>query len=324
MATTWTDQSGYLTNTELSKKFYYSAQPMFKFRQFTDVKTAFGKHSGQTVNWMRVANLGTYGGTLTETSSMIESSQAYTWGTVTVNELGNSIPFTFKISALSKFEIDKIIKQGLRDDMVKCIDGSVEREFNSCALRYVGSSTTTYALTTNGTATASNTSILNTYHIRNMMLELKKRNVPGFSSADGDYAMIVSVDAASGLMGALESIYQYTDTGTKKLLNGEIGRYFGCRFVEDSFASRYTYSASARTATAKSWAQAQSLDGYMFGAETVQEIVAVPEEIRMKETTDYGRSNGIAWYMIAGWKIMWEPSGTGVPDTRIIKWDSAG
>jgi len=32
MAETWVDQGGYLSNTELSKKFFFSAQPMFKFR----------------------------------------------------------------------------------------------------------------------------------------------------------------------------------------------------------------------------------------------------------------------------------------------------
>ncbi len=32
MAETWTDQGGYLSNKELNKKFYFSAQPQFRFR----------------------------------------------------------------------------------------------------------------------------------------------------------------------------------------------------------------------------------------------------------------------------------------------------
>ncbi len=288
--------------------------------QFVDVKTAFGKHLGQIENWLQVSNLGTYGGALTETSTMLESTQTKSWGTCTMLEYGNSIPFTFQVSALSKFDLEKIIKQGLRDDMVKCLDGLVERQFNATPIRYVGTSASVGSVTTNSAATASNTSALNTYHLRNMMLELKKRNVPGYSSIDGDYVLVASVDAGVGLLGALESVFQYTESGTKKLLNGEIGRYFGCRVVEDSFASRYTYSSSARTATAKSWTQGYSLDAYLCGAETVKELVAVPEEIRMKEVTDYGRSFGLAWYFLGGFVIMWSAAA----DARIVKWDSAG
>lgn len=319
MAETWIDQGGYLSNTLLNKKFVIAAQPLMRFRQFTSTKSSLGKHAGQSENWLKVSNLGTYGGELTETSTMIETTQAKSWGTLTVNEYGNSIPMTQKVKTLSQFDLEKIVRDGLLDDCVKCIDGKVEREFNSTVLRYVGTATGGYALTTNGTASATNTSALNTYHLRKMILELKKRNVPGYGSINGDYAAICSVNAAEGLMGALESVYQYTDSGLKKLLNGEIGRYYGCRIVEDSFATRFTYSSSARTATAKSWTGSYSLDAYVFGSPTVREAVVIAEEIRGKEVTDYGRSNGLAWYFLGGWKLEWDDE----PNARIIKWDSA-
>lgn len=250
---------------------------------------------------------------------MHETTQALSWGTLTVNEYGNSIPFSFAVDALSEFDVREIIRGGLLDDAAKCIDGMVEREFNSCALRYVGSSTATYVLTTNGTATAVNTSVLNSYHLRNMVTELKKRNVPGYSSMNGDYAAVLSVEAHSSLSSALETVNSYTETGYKQLLTGEVGRYHGVRFVEDYFASRYTYSSTSRSATAKSWAQGKSLDAYVFGAGTVREAIVVPEEIRLKVVTDYGRSHGIAWYFLGGWVIEWADE----PNARIIKWDSA-
>lgn len=316
---TWSTQSGYLTSGYLNKKFQKAAQPLMRFRQFVSIKEAFGKSKGESVNWLQVSNVSTYGGSLTETNTMHETPQTLAWGTLTVDEYGNSIPFSFKLEALSEFDIEQIIREGLLDDAVKCIDGLVERQFNACQLRYVGTATNGYALTTNGTATATNTSILNTYHVRKMVAELEKRNVPGFSSLDGDYVCIASIEAAEGMMGALESVYQYTESGLKKLLVGEIGRYMNVRFVKDSFASRYTYSASARTATAISWTQSQSGVAYVFGAPTVREAVVVPEEIRMKVVTDYGRSKGIAWYALMGHKIEWGTE----PNARIVKWDSA-
>jgi len=164
----------------------------------------------------------------------------------------------------------------------------------------------------------TNTSSFNAYHVRRMVDELKKRNVPGWSGLGGDYVCICSVEALSGLYADVESVWQYTESGYNKVLNGEVGRYYGCRFVEDTYATRYTYSASARTSTAKSWAQGKSLDAYMFGSPTVREAIVVPEEIRVKVTTDYGRSKGIAWYFLGGWAIEWDTQA----DCRIIKWDS--
>lgn len=315
----WTTQSGFLTNNKLNKSIQRVAQPLFRFRQFVSIKEAFGKQQGETVNWLKVANVGTYGGSLIETNTMNETTQSLTWGTLTVNEYGNSLPFTFKLDSLSEFDVEDIARKSLLDDLVKVIDGVVEREFNSCTLRYVGTSTAGGAVTTNGTATATNTSVLNTYHVRKMVTELKKRNVPGFSKLGGDYVFIVSVEAAENIRAALEPVYQYVDRGVGMIMDGEIGRYYGVRFMEDTFATRYTFSASARTATAKSWTQGQSLEGYLFGEDTVREAVVIPEEIRMKLVTDYGRSKGIAWYFLGGWELEWQDE----PNTRIIKWDSA-
>jgi N4-gp56 family major capsid protein len=321
MGMTWGTQSGYLTNNQLDKMIQYAAQPLMRFRQFVSLKEAFGAQKGQSVNWLRVANLGTIGGKLVETSTMNESSQALSWGTMTVDEYGNSIPFTGKIESLSEFDIKEIIKQGLMDDMVKAIDGEVERQFNQTQLRYVGTSATGYALTTNGTATATNTSVLNKYHFKNMVDELTNRNVPGWDKADGDYVLIGGPLALRGIRDDLESINQYTALGVEKVWNREIGRYYGCRVVEDTFASRYLYNSTNRTATLKTWpAAALSMDAYMFGPGTVREAVVEPEHIRIKIPTDYGRSKGIGWYLLGGWKIDREDE----PNARIIKWDSAG
>lgn len=321
MSMNWSTQSGYLTNNQLDKMIQYAAQPLLRYRQFVSLKEAFGAQKGQSVNWLRVANVGTVGGRLTETSTMNETTQALTWGTLTVEEYGNSIPFTNKLETLSEFDIKEIIRTGLMDDMVKVMDGEVERQFNQTLLRYVGTSASGYVLTTNGTATATNTSALNAYHIKNILDELKNRNVPGFAKADGDYVCIGSPTSLRGVRDALETINQYTEIGIKKVWSGEIGRYHGCRFVEDTFGSRFTYNSTARTATAKAWPAASlSLDAYFFGEGTVREAVAEPEHIRVKIPTDYGRSKGIGWYFLGGWKIDREDE----PNARIIKWDSGG
>lgn len=314
----WTTQSGYLTNGKLNKDFRKAAQPMTRFRQFVGLKEAFGKQQGESVNWLKVSNISNYGGKVAETQTMPETNQVLAWGTLAATEYGNSIPFTFKIETLSEFDIKNIIREGLMDDYVKCIDGEIERQFDACKLRYVGLTGSTSTVTTNGTAAANNNIAFSAYHVRKMVDQLKIRNVPGWSGLGGDYVCICSIEALSDLYADVEDIWQYTESGYKKILNGEVGRYYGVRFVEDTFATRFTYDSTARTATAKSWTNEKSLDAYMFGSPTVREAVVVPEEIRMKVTTDYGRSKGLAWYFLGGWKIDWDTAA----DCRIIKWDS--
>ncbi len=316
----WSTQSGYLFNPELNKKLQYSAQPRFRFRQFVDIKEAFGKGKGDSVNWDKVANVTAFGQKLVETSTMPETVQALTKGTLSVFEYGNSIPFTGKLEALSMFDIEGIVRKGLMDDMVKCIDGEVERQFNATKLQYVGTATAGGALTTNGTATATNTSAFNVYHLGQMADQLRRRNVPGYESADGGYMLIASVEALRGLKDSLAASHAQVDENYAKLVNGGQFSYDNVTVMLDTFATRFIYDSTAGTATAKVFAgSGASLDAYMFGADTVREAVAVPEEVRVKIPSDYGRSKGIAWYFLGGWQLEW----TDEPNTRIIKWASA-
>jgi len=179
----WATQSSYLYSAELNKTFQKAAQPMMKFRQFCAIKEAFGKSRGETVNWLKVSNLSNYGRNISESETIPETTMPLALGTLTVSEYGLSLPFTFKLEALSEFDILDIVRGGLLDDCVKVIDGMVERTFNSTLLRAVGSAATTYVLTSNGTATATNTSAMGTYHCLQMNLQLKKRNVPGFPAS---------------------------------------------------------------------------------------------------------------------------------------------
>lgn len=313
---TWTDQGGFLSNGKLTKHFQKVSQPQMRFRQFTSVKVAFGKMSGETVNYDRIANVASGGRKLSETETMPTTVVPITQGTLTVTEYGNSVPLTGKLLALSELQLKSHIDGALKDDAAKSIDGSIERKFNETPLRYVGTATAGYVLTTNGTATATNTSALNEFHVSKMAYLLAVRNVP---KINGDYVCVLAALAAEGLRRSMVSINQYTELGIGRVYSGEIGRIHGVRFVEDNFATAFVYDPDTGSATADTWTGGNSLNAYMFGGPTVMEALAIPEEIRNKLPTDYGRSQGMAWYGIFGWDLIWQTEG----NARIIKWDSA-
>jgi N4-gp56 family major capsid protein len=84
----------------------------------------------------------------------------------------------------------------------------------------------------------------------------------------------------------------------ERLFAGEVGRYYGCRFVEEtnvlSNKPGGTYKGEA----------------VFFGEDPVVEAVAVAEELRAKIATDYGRDKGLAWYSLVNWALTWGTSTT--------------
>jgi len=90
------------------------------------------------------------------------------------------------------------------------------------------------------------------------------------------------------------------------IMNGEIGRYEGMRFVEQTNIAKET------------WSNAKSNWCFFMGEDTVAEAIACPEEIRGKIPTDYGRSKGIAWYYLGGFGIVHAAE----KNSRIVKWSS--
>jgi hypothetical protein len=124
---------------------------------------------------------------------------------------------------------------------------------------------------------------------------------------DGQNMMaICSTDAMRGLYDEVEDILQYT----KFPASGEVGRYYDCRFI------RTNHGLSNAMGNGSAYGEAYFFGG---GEGPVCEGIAYAPEVIPKEITDYGRSKGLAWYLINGYKIFWEDD----PDNNIVKYDSA-
>ena len=301
---------GYMYSDKLSKVLRFSLQPMIKFRQFADVKDAAGqgKGRGDTYHWNVYSDVATAGTTLTETSTMPETNFTITQGTLTIAEYGNSVPYSGKLDELSEHPVTEVIQKVLKNDAKKAFDTAAAGQFNASPLRMIatgGTSTSAITLYTNGTVTGTNNVALGKDHIKAITDTMKERNIPPY--VNEDYIALGRPRTFRQVKNDLESIHQYVDAGFQMILNGEIGRYEGVRFVEQ------TNQASA------AWTNAKSDKAYFFGADTVAEAIAVPEEMRGKIPDDYGRGRGVAWYYLGGFGIVH----TGATQARILVWDSA-
>lgn len=285
-----------------------AAQPELKFLQFCEEKEAFGKNKGETFVFDKygdVDNASTAGASnLVETSTIPAGSVIVYQGTGTLNERGVSIPFTRKYEDLAQVETRKPLVSALSDHYAKQTDADVETQFDACDIRYVGTTTSAGTFTTNGTATLTCTSAFNAYHVQAMVDYLY--GTLKAKPYDGDnFVAICTVKAKNGIYNDVEDIMKYT----KYPATGEFGRYYDCRFVK-------TNTAAMNNAMGASSAYGEA---YMFGKGTVMYGMAVPMQVIPKEETDYRRSRGVAWYDIAGFKIIHESN----PDNTIVKFDSA-
>jgi len=314
---------GYFYSLNLSQELRTALQPMTKFRQFCDVKDATmqGKKKGDTFTWDVVSNVATQGGTLTETSVMPETGFTITQGTLTINEYGNSIPYSGKLEDLSQFAVKQPIMKAMKNDATKTFDVAAHAQFNACKLRVAGTSSTSITVSTAGTCTATNSQAFNNTHAKLIVDEMKERNIPAYTG--DDYYAIAWPSTYRTFKNNLESIHQYTSEGFKMIMNGEVGRYENVRYVEQTnipkggAADSTTWNAS--TGTADAWNGGYSDWIFFFGEDTVAEGIAVPEEMRAKIPTDYGRSKGVAYYYLGGFGLVH----TTASESRVLKWDSA-
>ena len=299
---------GYMSANKLSKTLRHAVRPMCKFRQFAKPDSAIGKSKGEIFHWNVYSRAATKGRAIAETEAMPETNFTVTQGSLTITEYGNSVPYNGKLDDLSEHPIKAIIDEVMKTDCAETLDSAAYAQINATPLVVSptgGTSTTAVTLVTNGTPTIVNNVALGKDHVKAISDIMKERNIPVYMG--NDYVAVGRPTAFRQLKNDLEEVHKYVDQGFTMVLAGEIGRYEGVRFVEQT------------NIAAEPWSNARSSQVHFMGKDLVAEGIANPEEIRGKIPTDYGRSKGVAWYYLGGFGLVH----TNATEARIVKWCSA-
>jgi N4-gp56 family major capsid protein len=292
---------GFLSNSVLSKQIRHATQPMMKFRQFVTPEGAAGKNRGDKVFFNKISNISTAGGTLTETSTIPKRNYTIVQSTLTVNEYGNAVPWTLKAQTLADVQVPDLVKTVLRNDMAKVLDSAAAAEFKTSVYKAAVVNTATTTFSTSGTASATSSGSMSDKNVRDVIDRMKTLNIPRYDG--NNYVCIASTNSIRGLYDFFEA--KISQTTAKPLYNGEVGQYYGCRFVEETNILKNTLGSG-------------TVDGeaVFFGADAVREGIVIPEDIRIDLPKDFGRDQAIAWYYLGGFKIAWDF--TNDSETRII------
>lgn len=184
--------------------------------------------------------------------------------------------------------------------MVKVLESAAGAQLILTDYTAVCSATNSVVFTTNGTATVTATANLTAANVRSIVDYLKKKLVPKYNGSD--YVCIASTTALSGMhsdtgTGGWGDVSKYTAEYAKNIFNGEVGNFYMTRFVEETGYLSNTIGSSSLYGAA-----------IFLGGDSLYEAVCVPEEIRVKIPADFGRSQGLAWYALLGFKLVWDYS----------------
>lgn len=319
---------GFYASFNLSKELRQGVQATSKFRQFCDIRDAFGKvtRTGQTFTWDTVPMMTRGNRGLAETNTISQGNHTILQGTLTMSERGFSIPYTELLESLAMVSVRQPIMKVLKYDAMCDLDCLVHQQMNSTLLRISATGTAiTDALTlvTTGTATTTVSQQLSLNNAKGIIDVMKGRNIPFYT--DSEYIVLARPGGLRGLKNGLEAINQYTTVGIEQIMNGEVGRIPGdARVVEQTVipaggaADSTSFDPFADVADA--WNATAGPDwAFFLGADTVCEAVHTEVEIRAKIPDDFGRSKGIAWYALLGYGL----THTNATQTRVVKWDSA-
>lgn len=293
--------SGVYKNHKLSADIRMASIQQTKCMQFVKPEPGYGKKMGENVTITRVSNVTVPSSdVLVEGVRISEDQFSLSTQAITVSERGRAIPYTSLSLDLAHFDLENAIQKKLRQQLQLSLDITASAAFKTGQIKAIPAGTSTTTFDTDGTASTSATSNVNVYHIEQVRDYLFS-TIYAEPYMDGDY---VWLSATKGIRGIKrdpnwEKWHTYTDPEAK--YNGEVGRLENCRFIEINHSSALSGSKGTGSVLG---------EGVCFGDDPVAMGVVQDPELRAKESEDYGRSKGVAWYGIYGFAQIWSDSAT--------------
>lgn len=301
---TWTFDAptGTYKNHSMSSQLRFASIAQTKFMQFVRPEAGYGKKKGESITITRVSNIAEpTTGKIAESQRIPEDEITLSTVAITVSEWGRSVPFTSLSEDLGKFDLQNAIQRKLRDQMSLVLDKAAAAAFKTAKVKAIPTGVSALTFDTDGTASTAATVNINMYHveqIRDYMFSTLL--IPTYEG--DDYMCLISTKGKRGIVSdpAWENWQKYTDPSKK--FNSEIGRIENIRFIEVNNTSALSGSLGTGSVLG---------EAIFFGEDAVAMAVAMDPELRVKLPEDYGRSQGVAWYGILEFGLVWDTANAG-------------
>jgi len=255
---------------------------------------AFGKNKGSTVEIEKYRKLARATSELSELRSVPTKRPDINFTTVTVKEYGNAVAETRRAKTLAEYSVDETLKAILSINMTESMDFHAGQELKNSDVFYTPTSASAGTFDRDGTVSTAAAASLTSAHVRDIVSNMKTDNVPRWDGQN--YLAILHVftmqrifeDQASG---GVVDLHKYEMP--QAIINGEVGIYYGTRFVEENNVFDGTIGGSAFLG-----------DGVFLGYDALAEALAEPEYTSY-EMTDHQRFCSWAWIALTAFKKVW-------------------
>lgn len=290
----------------MSKRLYMAALENAVFMDFVKPVDGYGRKKGDTITLTRIATVSEpTSANLTEAERIPEDTYSISTTSVTVVEIGRSIPFTSFAEDLTFFDLENGIQRRLRDQMGLVLDTKAAAAFKTAQVKYIPTGLGAGTFDTDGTASTSATANWNIFHVEeNRDYLFDTLQTPPWEGED-----YIAIFRTLGLRGikrdpAWEEWHKYTDPQAK--FNNEIGRIENVRHLETNHAN----------ALGKRGTGSVLGEGVIFGQDAVVMAEVLTPQLRAEAKGDFGRALAVAWYGILEFGIIWDTSNAG--EARIV------
>lgn len=296
---TYDAPSGVYKNHALSADIRMASIAQTKFVQFTTSVDGYGKGKGESVTLTRISNIDVpTDDVLNELEVIPEDEFSFSTQAIEVDERGRAVPYTSLSADLANFNIENVIQKKLRNQLSLRMDKVCSTAFKRGKIKAIPDGVASLVFDTDGTASTAATSNLLVYHIEQIR-DYMYTTLNMMPYADGDFMCLASTKALRGIKRDpnWEKWHTYGDKEAKA--SGEVGRIESVRFVEINNTAALSGSLGTNSALG---------EAIFFGDDPVAMATVMDPELRAKESGDYGRSKGVAWYGIYGFDQIWYDS----------------
>lgn len=311
---TYDAPTGVYKNHALSSDIRMASIAMTKFVQFAQVpEDGYSSGKGSDVTITRVSNVAVPSDdSLNELERIPEDTLSLSTQSISAVERGRAIPYTSLSLQLAHFNLENAIQKKLRDQLSLRLDILSATAFKVGKIKAIPDGIASLTFDTDGTASTTATANLNVYHLEQIRDSMfSTYNMMPYEG--DDYMCVASTKALRGIKrdANWEKWKVYAESSAK--YNSEVGRIEGIRFVE----SNNTNALSASLGSGSVLGEA-----VFFGDDPVAMASVLDPELRAKESEDYGRSKGVAWYGIYGFGQIWSDSAS-AGEARVVHLTSA-
>ena len=304
---TYNAPSGVYQNHALSSEIRFASIAMTKFMQFSRPVEGYGSKQGSNVTITRVSNVAVPSDdSLVELDRIPEDTFTLSTQAISVTERGRAIPYTSLSRDLAFFDIENAIQRKLRDQLSLRLDILCATAFQVGQIVASPDGLASLTFYTNGSASETASVNLNVYHVEQIRDKLySSYHVMPYEG--DDYICILNTTARRSVIRDpnWEKWQTYTDSEAK--FRGEIGRLESVRFIETNNLSALGSPGTSTIGGA-----------VFFGDDPVAMATTLDPELRAKESEDYGRSRGVAWYGQYGFDQIWKDSSND-GEARVIR-----